>query len=72
MLPTDGALVRAQPPTLEERSDPVDTREHGFGGLAAAEEDPPVMAIADLGKSAVALQTVRDHDGARGDGLFDE
>src|SRR5712692_3839179 len=72
MLPADGALVRAQQPTLEERGDPVDTREHGFGGLAAAEQDPPVMAIADLGESAVALQTVRDHDGARGDGLLDE
>jgi hypothetical protein len=50
----------------------VDTREHGFGGLAAAEQDPPVMAIADLGESAVALQTIRDHDGARGDGVLDE
>src|SRR2546428_10359796 len=72
MLPADGALVRAQQPTLEERGDTVDTREHGFGGRAAAEQDPPVMAIADVGESAVALQTVRDHDGARADGLLDE
>src|SRR5713101_621233 len=72
MLSADRALVRAQQPTLEERGDTVDTREHGFGGLAAAEPDPPVMAIADVGESAVALQTVRDYDGARGDGLLDE
>src|SRR3989304_590322 len=72
MLPADSALVRAQQPTLEERGDAVDTREHGFGGLAAAEQDPPVMVIADVGESAVALQAVRDHDGARADGLLDE
>jgi hypothetical protein len=29
-LPADGAMVRAQQPTLEERGDAVDTREHGF------------------------------------------
>ncbi len=50
----------------------MDTREHGVGGLAAAEPDPPVMTIADVGESAVALQAVRDHDGARADGLLDE
>src|SRR5713101_2883966 len=72
MLSADGALVRAQQPTLEERGDTVDPREHGFGGVTAAEPDPPVMAIADVGESAVALQTVRAHDGARGDGLLDE
>src|SRR5712691_11261148 len=72
MLPAEGGLVRAQQPTLEERGDAVDTREHGFGGLAAAEQDPPVMTIADVGESAVALQTVGDHDGARADGLLDE
>jgi hypothetical protein len=72
MLPADGALVGAQQPTREERGDPVDTREHGGGGLAAAEQDPPVMALAEGRESAVALQTVGDHDGARGDGLLDE
>ena len=30
MLPTDGALVGPQQPTLEERGDAVDTREIDF------------------------------------------
>ena len=65
MLATDSALMRTQEPALEERRDPVDARQDRLGRLSTTKEHSPVVAIAELGQAAIALEPVGDHHRAR-------
>ncbi len=65
MLTTDSALMRTEEPALEERRDPVDARQDRLGRLSTPKEHSPVVAIAELGQAAVALEPVGDHYRAR-------
>src|SRR2546430_5269764 len=70
MLTADRALVSAEEPALEERSDPVHARQHRLGRFSTAKDDFSIVAIAEVRKAAIALQPVGDHDGTRPDGFL--
>ena len=55
MLTADRALMSAEKSALEERSDPVHARQHRLGRFSTAKEDFSIVAIAEVGKTAVAL-----------------
>ena len=61
MLTTDSALVSAQEPAFEKRGDTVRARQYSVGRLSAAKEDSSVVAIAEIGQAAVALEPIWGH-----------
>jgi len=64
MLSTEGSLMRAQQPPLEQSGDTMDAGHTDVGRGSSILKDSPVMSIAAFRQSVVAAPAIRQNLGA--------